>query len=57
MTYFWVMLGSALGGGARHFGSGVAAQHIGQTFPIGALIVAVSAAPVAARAPNQLKGT
>ena len=42
MTYFWVMLGSALGGGARYFVSGLAAQHIGQTFPIGTLIVNVT---------------
>jgi CrcB protein len=42
MTYFWVMLGSALGGGARYFVSGLAAQHIGLTFPIGTLIVNVT---------------
>jgi fluoride exporter len=42
MTYFWVMLGSALGGGARFFVSGLAAQHIGQTFPTGTLIVNVT---------------
>ena len=42
MTYFWVMLGSALGGGARYFVSGFAAQHIGETFPFGTLIVNVT---------------
>jgi CrcB protein len=42
MTYFWVMLGSALGGGARYFLSGLAAQNIGETFPFGTLIVNVS---------------
>jgi fluoride exporter len=42
MTYFWVMLGSALGGGARYFVSGLAGQHIGETFPIGTLIVNVT---------------
>lgn len=42
MTYFWVMLGSALGGGARFLVSGVTAQHLGQTFPIGTLIVNVT---------------
>jgi len=42
MTYFWVMLGSALGGGARYFVSGLAAQHIGQTFTIGTLMVNVT---------------
>ena len=42
MMYFWVMLGSALGGGARYFVSGFAAQHIGETFPFGTLIVNVT---------------
>jgi fluoride exporter len=42
MTYFWVMLGSALGRGARYFLSGFAGQDIGETFPIGTLIVNVS---------------
>ena|SRR5579871_7062499 len=42
MTYFWVMLGSALGGGARFFVSGLGAQHFGQTFPIGTLVVNVT---------------
>ncbi len=39
MLYFWVMLGSALGGGARYAISGPAANHIGETFPWGTLIV------------------
>jgi CrcB protein len=42
MTYLWVMLGSALGGGARFFVSGLAAQHVGETFPFGTLIVNVT---------------
>jgi fluoride exporter len=42
MTYFWVMLGSALGGGARYFVSGLAAQHIGGDFPYGTLIVNIT---------------
>ena len=42
MTYFWVMLGSALGGAARYFVSGFAAERIGETFPFGTLIVNVS---------------
>jgi CrcB protein len=42
MTYLWVMLGSALGGGARYFVSGFVAQHIGETFPFGTLIVNVT---------------
>src|SRR5271157_6418002 len=41
MTWFWVMLGSALGGVARYWLSGLASQHIGETFPIGTLIVNV----------------
>jgi len=40
MTWLWVMLGSALGGVARL--SGLAAHHIGETFPIGTLIVNVT---------------
>src|SRR5271156_282671 len=42
MTYLWVMLGSALGGGALFFVSGLAAQHVGETFPFGTLIVNVT---------------
>jgi fluoride exporter len=42
MTWAWVMLGSALGGVARYWLSGVAAQHIGETFPVGTLIVNVT---------------
>jgi protein CrcB len=42
MTWFWVTLGSALGGLARYWLSGFAAQHIRQTFPIGTLIVNVT---------------
>ena len=41
MTWLWVMLGSALGGAARYWLSGIAAQHISDTFPIGTLIVNV----------------
>jgi len=39
MIYFWVIFGSALGGGARYLVSGLAANHIGETFPWGTLIV------------------
>jgi fluoride exporter len=42
MTYFWVMLGSALGGGLRYFLSGVIANAYGETFPVGTLIVNVT---------------
>ena len=39
MIYFWVMLGSALGGAARYWCSGFAAEHFGETFPVGTLAV------------------
>jgi len=42
MTVFWVMLGSALGGGARYWLSGLASHAIGETFPLGTLIVNVT---------------
>ena len=42
MTWLWVMLGSAMGGAARYWLSGLAAHHIGETFPIGTLIVNVT---------------
>ena len=42
MTYVWIMLGSALGGGARYWCSGFAAHHFGETFPWGTLIVNVA---------------
>jgi CrcB protein len=41
MLYFWIMLGSALGGGARYWCSGFAANHFGETFPAGTLLVNV----------------
>ncbi len=42
MTWLWVMIGSAVGGVARYGLSGLAAQHIGGTFPIGTLIVNIT---------------
>ena len=39
--YLWIAVGSALGGAARYFCSGVAARLIGETFPWGTLIVNV----------------
>jgi CrcB protein len=39
MDYFWVAVGSALGGMARYWCSDVAARVTGQTFPWGTLIV------------------
>ncbi|HEX5999364.1 MAG TPA: fluoride efflux transporter CrcB [Hyphomicrobiaceae bacterium] len=42
MMYFWIAVGSALGGMARYFFSGVAARVIGETFPWGTLIVNIT---------------
>jgi CrcB protein len=39
MTALWVMIGSALGGGARYWCSGFIARTIGETFPWGTLTV------------------
>jgi CrcB protein len=39
--YLWIGLGSALGGMARYFCSGVMARLIGETFPWGTLFVNV----------------
>jgi CrcB protein len=39
VQYFWIAVGSALGGSARYFCSGLAARMIGETFPFGTLIV------------------
>ena len=41
-NYLWVMLGSALGGGARYWISGLIADQIGDAFPWGTLLVNVS---------------
>jgi len=38
-VYFWIGIGSALGGMARYLCSGVAARLIGETFPWGTIIV------------------
>lgn len=40
----WVALGSALGGTARYFVSGIVGRHIGETFPWGTLTVNVTGA-------------
>jgi CrcB protein len=40
-AYLWIAIGSALGGMARYWCSGVAAVLIGETFPWGTLIVNV----------------
>jgi CrcB protein len=39
--YFWIAIGSALGGIARYWCSGIAARLFGETFPWGTLIVNV----------------
>jgi CrcB protein len=41
-TYFWIAVGSALGGVSRYWCSGVAARLIGETFPWGTFIVNVT---------------
>jgi CrcB protein len=40
-NYLWIAVGSALGGVARYWCSGVAARLLGETFPWGTLIVNV----------------
>jgi CrcB protein len=42
VSYIWVAVGSALGGVARFWLSGVTGRHLGETFPWGTLIVNVS---------------
>ncbi len=41
VVYFWIALGSALGGVGRYWCSGFIATHIGETFPWGTLVVNV----------------
>jgi CrcB protein len=40
----WVILGSAIGGPARYFVSGLVGRHIGETFPWGTMVINVSGA-------------
>ena len=40
----WVLAGSAIGGMARYWLSGLVARHVGETFPWGTLVVNVSGA-------------
>lgn len=41
-TYFWIGLGSALGGMGRFWLSGLVAQRFGEAFPTGTLVVNAS---------------
>jgi fluoride exporter len=42
VNYFWIGLGSALGGMARYWLSGVVGRLAGETFPLGTLVVNIS---------------
>ena len=42
VTYLWIAIGSALGGMARYWCSGVVARMFGETFPWGTLFVNVT---------------
>lgn len=42
MTYFWIAIGSALGGTFRYWCSGIAARLLGETFPWGTLIINIA---------------
>ena len=42
LTYFWIAIGSALGGVARYWASGFVADRIGETFPWGTIVVNVT---------------
>lgn len=39
ISYFWIALGSALGGMARYWCSGLVAERIGETFPWGTIFI------------------
>ncbi len=42
LTYFYIMLGGALGSGARFWASGLVAERVGEVFPLGTLFVNVT---------------
>ncbi len=42
LSYLWIMLGGALGTGARYWASGVIAERFGEVFPLGTLFVNIS---------------
>jgi len=42
VNFFWIGLGSALGGMARYWLSGVVGRFAGETFPLGTLVINVT---------------
>lgn len=42
LNYIWVMIGGALGTGARFWISGLVAQRIGEFFPLGTLVINIT---------------
>jgi CrcB protein len=42
MNYVWIGLGSAIGGMFRYGLSGMVARHLGETFPLGTLVVNIT---------------
>jgi len=42
LNYFWIMFGGALGTGARFWASGLVAERLGETFPLGTLFVNIT---------------
>jgi CrcB protein len=42
LSYLWVCVGGAIGSGLRFWVSGMVAERIGQTFPLGTLVVNVT---------------
>jgi len=41
-NYLWIMLGGAIGTGARYYISGLVAQLVGETFPWGTIIINIT---------------
>jgi fluoride exporter len=56
-SYFWIALGSALGGAGRYWCSGLVARHFGETLPWGTLVVNVLGSFVVGFADALLAGT
>jgi fluoride exporter len=42
LNYFWIAVGSALGGVSRYWVSGFVANQVGETFPWGTILVNIS---------------